>query len=308
MSVIISQLHDCPELAKPAVLTIGNFDGVHMGHQAILRRCRQLATDTNAPFIVLTFENHPSEVLRPQHVTKALTTPEYRYHLLANFGADYVVALKFSKEFAQQTPEEFLKSLRGHILFSHLVLGHDARIGKDRLGDREKVLTLAKQWQFHVEYLEPYTFNDHVISSSRIRELLASGNLVLAKEYLGRFPSYYGKPLPGRGLGSKMGFPTLNFDVTVLCLPPFGVYIVQANMAGTPIWGIANLGLAPTVRNDQQVLLEVFLFHNPPPESEHEAFEIALTRFLRPERKFASLDELKQQITHDVAQAKTTLG
>ncbi len=304
---IARSLQTVPHLDKPAVVTIGNFDGVHCGHQQILQHARSLANQHRCQCVVLTFSNHPSTVLRPSNSVKPLCSSQYKYSLLASYGADLIVTLAFTPEFALQTPADFLKSVQEHIPLSHLILGHDARIGKDRRGDRETILSLAKDGGFVVNYIEPHTINGEVVSSSRIRRLLQEGELEQVQHLLGRWPSFYGKALPGRGLGKTIGFPTLNLDVSSLCLPPLGVYAVTVTTQNQQlIGGVANLGHAPTVRDDSKVLLEVYLFHHLPGIEDHD-IEVSLRTFLRPEKQFDGLEQLKTQLAQDVKTAQKAL-
>ncbi len=300
---VIHSLESCPKNAKPAILTIGNFDGVHRGHQAVIERAHQIAEQQHAPLTVLTFSNHPASVLKPDLRLIPLCTNAYRYHLLAQCHADLIVAITFTRAFANQSAEEFLHSVNKHLPFSHLILGYDACIGKDRQGNREQVEAIANRWGFTLEYLEAQRLDDDIISSTRIRNLLQQGSLDEATHLLGRRPSYFGAATPGQGLGRTMGFPTLNLDVTGLCLPPYGVYAITANTPSGPHRGVANLGTAPTIRSDERILLEAFLFdcHQDIPPGDVEVF---LHTFLRPEQKFANIDALKAQIACDVEAAQ----
>ncbi|MDP1836010.1 MAG: bifunctional riboflavin kinase/FAD synthetase [Chlamydiales bacterium] len=295
---ISDNLQDAPHFDVPAVVTIGTFDGVHLGHQAVLN----YAKSYSAPVIAITFSNHPAQVLRPQQAVVSLCTPEYKYRLLAKAGVDHVIALSFTPELSQLSPQDFLANVRRFVPFSNLVLGHDARIGKNREGDQQLIQALAKEHHFAVEYLPPLTFEGQVVSSTRIRECIKNGDLSQGAKLLGRPISYYGEPMAGKGLGTKLGFPTLNIDVTNLCTPPLGVYAVTVVIGGNSHPAIANIGKAPTVRDDQRVLLETFLLDAPASIPAGPA-EVFLRSFIRPERKFDSLDELKAQIEKDVALA-----
>lgn len=295
---ISDRLQDTPHFDAPAVVTIGTFDGVHLGHQAVLKYAKSYP----APLIAITFSNHPTQVLRPQQVVVSLCSAEYKYHLLAKAGVDHVIALTFTPELSQLTAQEFIAKVREYVPFSHLVLGHDARIGKNRQGDQQLIQALAKEHHFAVEYLPPLTVEGQVVSSTRIRECIKNGDLQQAAKFLGRPISYYGEPIAGKGLGTKLGFPTLNIDVTNLCTPPLGVYTATVVINDRSYPAIANVGHAPTVREDQRVLLEAFLLDSPETIPVGPA-EVFLRAFIRPEQKFDSLNELKAQIQRDVARA-----
>lgn len=299
---VVYDLAHCPTFAQPCVVTIGTFDGVHLGHQAVINKARENAQLAGGCVVALTFSNHPSTILRPHQPTQTICSAAYKYRLLLRAGADLVIALPFDAQLAHYTADEFLTHLHSAVPFSHLVLGHDARIGRDRDGDSKHMQEIAQRLKFSVSYLEPVHLHGHLVSSSSIRELITHGYLAEAGLRLGRQPTFFGDAVPGKGLGRAMGFPTLNLDVERLCLPPRGVYAVSVTTEKGRHRGIANLGLAPTVRNDGRALLEVFLFdcHG---HVETENLEVALLRFIRPERKFDSLEHLIKQIQCDVKEA-----
>lgn len=278
------------------VVTIGTFDGVHLGHQAVL----QAAKEYKRPVIVLTFTDHPAKLLFKTH-PPMLCTLQYKYHLLQQAKVDQIIALNFTEKLLNLSAEQFIVDVRRHIPFSHLVLGYDARIGKDRKGDQQLIHTLGSQYKFSPVYIAPVSCTQ-VVSSTNIRKLLSQGKLKEVKQMLGRWPSYYGLADAGKGLATKMGFPTLNLDISDLCTPPLGVYAVEVKIEDRLYKGVANIGHAPTVRQDRRILLESFLFT---PPFKRAAFEVFLKEFLRPEKKFPTLDALQKQIAEDVKRAST---
>ena len=295
---IIEKLEDYSYPRQPLVLTVGNFDGMHRGHRAVLQRAQTLA-GPEGQVVVLTFRNHPSEVLRPEQPTCLLCTLPHRLRLLQQFGIATIVLLPFTRYLAQHSAQSFIERVRQSIPFSHLVLGHDATLGRDRQGDRLTMQALGMEWGFNVYYLEEYRYEGKPVSSTRIRQTLQQGDLQQAEELLGRPYSIYASVIKGEGRGKQIGFPTINLDVTGLCLPPFGVYAVDVRNDSKQLPGIANLGVAPTLRQDHKPVLEVHLFENDQNEIGPE-LEIIFKGFIRPEQKFFHLDELRQQIRQDI--------
>lgn len=303
---IIDNLENTIAVSKQVVLTIGNFDGMHRGHQAVLHEAKELASQQDSLCAALTFTNHPSEIL---HYTRTplIYTLAHKIMLLDEAGIDLLILLPFTQEFSQQSAESFLKNVYNVLPFRHLMLGHDAAIGKNREGDRSKIKELSIQMGFNVTALKPYTWKDQIISSSKIRSLIQQGNLIDAEDLLGRCYSIYGVVIRGASIGKQLGYPTINIDVSGLCLPPFGVYVVQLIHKGELYNAVANLGLAPTIRNDKTPLLEVHLL-NVQKELYEQYVEVRFLQYLRPEKQFSSLEELQQQIYLDTQQASHTIG
>ncbi len=303
---VVEQLEDYVHLHQPLALTIGNFDGVHRGHQAILQRIQDLA-GPNGEAVVLTFRNHPSEVLRPAQPSSLLCTPIHKIRLLQAYGIDRILLLSFTHDLAQHTAEAFIAYLHHYIPFSHLVLGQEATLGKDRQGHPEVMQRLSREWGFTLSYEEPHRFAGEVISSTFIREAVKRGDFARAAELLGRSYSLYAAIKHGEGRGATIGFPTANFETEKLCMPPSGVYAIEAvDDDGRRMPGVANIGTAPTVRPQGPLLLEAHFFDR------HDNLygkylEIFFKAFIRPERKFPDVEALRCQIALDVETAKTLL-
>lgn len=300
---LIRELPHIPIFSQPAITTVGNFDGVHIGHQAVLDKLLKTSKDTGHPSIVLSFENHPAEILRPDIPICKICTSAHKTLLMEKMGVDALVLLSFSKEFSEQSAEEFLLHLKHAIPFSHLILGWDASLGKNKHGNKAIVQDIAQKQGFKVEYLDQEKVGEVPVSSSQIRNLIQSGRLEEVKKFLGRDYSIYTAVYKGEGRGKKIGFPTANFQVKGLCLPPLGVYAVTVTLNQNKIKGIANLGIAPTVRNDQIPVLEVHLFDFDG-DLYGQSLEVTFVSFLRPEKKFLNIDELKSQISFDISTAK----
>ena len=302
---IVEKLEEYTPSRQPIILTVGNFDGVHRGHCAVLKRAQVLAGQ-EGEVVALTFRNHPSEVLRPEHPTPLLCSLPHKLRLLQQFGINTILLLPFTRYLAQHSANSFIENVRQFIPFSHLVLGHDATLGRDRQGNRAMMEELGMEWGFNVHYLEEYRYEGKPVSSTRIREALQRGDFIQVEELLDRPYSIYGTVSSGEGKGKQLGFPTANFDVSGLCLPPFGVYAVEAIYDSRQLQGIANLGIAPTIREDHKPVLEVHLFDAHQDWLNHH-LEIVFKRFIRPEQKFHNIEELRQQIHKDIEVVKNSL-
>lgn len=287
----------------PIVLTIGNFDGVHLGHLHVISHAINHAQQIEGQTVLLTFLNHPSEVLQPHKPVKYLCTPTHKHQLLSQVKINTLVELPFTDTFSKQTAKDFLLTLRNSIPYTHLVLGHDATIGKDRHGDKKEIHKIAKEIGFTVDYVDPLSLNDVTLSSSKIRHCISEGDFTLANTMLGRPYSLLGKVTPGNRIGRELGYPTANIDISALCLPPYGVYAVKIKTDEGLFDGIANLGIAPTIRTDTKPVLEAFLFETPD-SLENREIEVVFEEFIREERSFSSIEALKAQIKEDVELCK----
>lgn len=296
---VIDSLDSPLRFQSPALMTIGNFDGVHSGHTALLKHLVQIAKSEGAIPAVFTFTNHPSEILRPSNPTPLLCTYAHKVKLIEQAGIALLIAVPFTDTFAQQTAEQFLKWLHHAIPIKKLILGSDAHIGKDREGNSLKVKTIASSLGFGVEYVPDILQAGKRVSSSSIREAIAQGNLQGASILLGRPYSIYSTVIRGEGKGKALGYPTANISVRNLCLPPLGVYAVDACCEGSTYRAVANLGTAPTLHNKREPLLEVHIL-----DQERSFYdktvEIIFKRFLRQEKRFSSQEELRTQIAKDI--------
>lgn len=302
-------IHSLSELnsSGPVILTIGNFDGVHIGHVAVLSHAKKFATAEQLPLAVLTFENHPSEVLRPDKRVPMLCTLSHKVKLLEEAGIDILIMLPFTKELSQLAAEDFLRNVYAAVPFAHLVLGHDATLGKDRQGNKKQIQAFSQHLNFHVHYIEPLHYKGHIVSSSVIRGLIQKNEFDHAAALLGRSYSVYGPVISGNAKGADLGFRTANIDVSSLCLPSFGVYAVHVKSQEGLFKGVANLGIAPTVRDHTKPLLEVHLLdYQENLYGQH--IEVIFQQYIRPEKKFSSFALLQEQIAKDVAIAASILN
>lgn len=305
---VYHSLSDYQSISSDTVLTLGNFDGVHLGHRALTDRLCAVAKEKNATSVVLTFQQHPASVLSPESVPPALCSLPHKLQLLQSTGVDTVLAIEFTRAFSEQTTHEFLSGLRSVIPFSHLVLGYDARFGRDRDGTPATVEQAASQLGFSFEYIEQVFIGDSPASSTAIRALISTGDLDAASHLLGRRYSIRDRVVAGHGLGRGFGAATANLEVTGLCLPPYGVYAVMASIDnGDCRPGVANLGVAPAVRDEGAPLLEVHLFDHQEDLYGH-TLDVELVEFIRPEQAFDTRDALSTQIQADIARAQMILA
>lgn len=280
---------------------------MHLGHQAILKKVIELAKFYHFSPSVITFKNHPSSVLRPNHIVPLLASPEHKVKLLEKAGIERIFLLEFDEEFANQSAEKFLSNVMNAAPFRFLVLGYDAKIGKDRQGNGEVLHELAKNMHFTTEYLPPFALDGEIVSSSLIRKCVQENDLQKAEKLLGRPYSIYAPITSGQGKGKRIGYPTANIDITTLCHPGCGVYAVTVIINNKKMPGIANLGYAPTVRFDHKPLLEVHIFDTNQDFYDQYA-EVIFHELIRPEKRFEDIELLKKQIGDDILCAKKILS
>jgi len=302
---IYNSLDDPFPIRDPLVLTIGNFDGVHKGHQVVLNRLFEVKQENHLKSALITFKVHPVEVLFNKKIEKILT-PHHKIKLFAEFSIDYLFHLPFTPEFSQLSAEAFIKLLTDKLPLKYLLLGHDSTLGKNRHGNREIVEKIARDEGIRCEYVDPFLIQDQRVSSSLIKEFIKQGNLKQLELYLGRPYSIFATVIAGKGKGKVLGYPTANLSVEGLVLPPYGVYAIQVLHKGKMIKGVANLGIAPTIREDKIPVLEAFLFEHQE-DLYGEEVEVVFLAYIRREIKFADVLSLQKQIAEDIHQAHTLL-
>ena len=288
------------------IVTIGNFDGVHLGHQALLNRLVTEARAAAAPAVVYTFEPSPRAVLAPaQAMPRILAWPD-KVRLLGEAGVDIVVVERFTRAFAQHPADWFATEILGHRLHAGtLVVGYDFRFGKARAGDVALLRKLLPA--LHVEQVEAERLGGQVVSSSVIRELVMQGDVDQARSLLGTCHFLRGTVVPGDQRGRQLGYPTANVETDAQLLPAHGVYAVRVRVdGGAHQDGVANLGMRPTFDGDR-MLLEVHLLDGRPDLYGRE-LEVAFVARIRGEQRFADVDALVTQIRADVGRARTLLG
>jgi riboflavin kinase/FMN adenylyltransferase len=303
---IVRGLKNFSERLQRPVLTLGNFDGVHLGHQAIFNKVLQRAREINGTSVVFTFEPHPLKVLAPERSPRMLNTFHTRMKLLAAAGIEVVICANFTRTFAEQHPEDFARDvLFKQIGVSEIYVGYDYAFGKGREGSIESLKKMGKTFGFEVGVVEAVQVSDIVVSSSVIRDLISSGNVAEATKFLGRRYTVEGEVVHGSQRGQTLGFPTANLKIVNELIPAHGVYAVLAQVENRTIKGVASIGVRPTF-DAGPLSIEVYLFefHG---ELYGRDMEIAFVKRLRGEEKFPSADALVQQIRKDVQNAHEVL-
>ena len=291
---------------SPSAVTIGNFDGVHAGHRHIMRRVAEIARANGWTATVLTFDPHPTRLVAPDRAPRLLTTLNRRQDLMRSAGIDRVAVLPFTPDIAKLTPEEFVKQILVDRLQARAVLvGDNFRFGNRAAGNTETLRELGKKYGFSTEIVNAVTRKNRIVSSSEIRRLVESGNVLLACRMLERPFALEGKIVPGHGVGSKQTVPTLNLATESEVVPARGVYITRTHdLDSTREWeSISNIGYRPTF-GGESLSIETFLLSPLTGDAPHE-IRLEFLRRVRDERKFESPEALKQQILKDVARAKT---
>lgn len=291
---------------KGCVASIGNFDGLHLGHREIINALKQKAEALNLPLTIISFEPLPSEYFMPTPPARIYPQRD-KVQLLKSLGVDNYLCLKFDAEFSNQSPEAFVNDILVKKLgVKHFVVGDDFKFGHQRKGDFQLLKNMGKDNDMHVVDTPTCDLNDERISSTRIRKHLEAGNITSANELLGAPYQLSGRVRHGDKRGRTIGFPTLNMKVLEHIAPARGVYAVRVQgLSDTPINGVANLGSRPTVDGTEN-RLETHLF-----DFDRDVYGkhicVELVTFLRPEKKFDDFSQLKTQILEDAEQARALL-
>jgi riboflavin kinase/FMN adenylyltransferase len=290
------------------VVAVGVFDGVHLGHQRLLHELLEVSSALNGMPTVVTFANHPDEVLRGEAPPLLVSVP-HRLRLLRRAGVERLVLLQFDPRLQQMTARAFASELLvGRLRARGLLLGYDSALGRDREGTPQRFRELGAELGFEVRTGSPFEVDDRPVSSTAIRAAIASGDLALAHRYLGRFPGAIGTVVRGDARGRTLGFPTANLVPQPCALPPAGVYAVEAILDAATLPAVANLGTRPTfagsTANDMRLEVHLFDFDG---DLYGRELEITFRQFLRPERRFPDVKALQEQIRTDAAAARATL-
>ena len=308
----MTTLHSIEELSRiagPLVLAIGVFDGVHLGHRAVIERALDDAEKTNGTAVVVTFDPHPIRVLRPEFAPRLLTSTAHKIRLIRELGVRHLLVIPFDKAFAATPPEAFITQLAAASrLLREICVGHQWSFGKGRAGNLEMLKVFGAKLGFDEVGVPAVEVDGRIVSSTLVRQAVESGDFATAARLLGRDYTILGIVVEGRRLGRTIGFPTANLSAHNEQFPPNGVYAVGARRGATLLRGVANIGVRPTIAGaDGERLLEVhmFDFH----ESLYgEDIEIVFRKFLRPERKFPSVEALRDAITRDAATARAVFS
>ncbi len=308
-----------PEAAHGAVVAIGNFDGVHRGHKALIEAAREHAMKIGAPLGIITFEPHPLQMLRPSMAPKRLTPLRTKVKVLAELGVEQILALPFNQALREKSPEAFVQDVLVHGLdIRHVVVGYDFRFGHKASGDAAMLVALGERHGFGVTRIDPVTWHGEICSSSRIRAVVANGDVVQAADLLGHPFVIEGRVVGGDRRGRELGYPTANIRPAdpgspngPALWPLAGVYAVRAAWQedGRTIVadGAANIGLRPTFNDRQGRLLEIYLMDRSV-DLYGKRLCCQLVERLRGEKAFADVELLKVQMAKDCEDAKTALA
>lgn len=290
--------------AGRSVLTVGNFDGIHLGHQAILRSVADRAGALGAVSTVVTFDPSPLKVLRPESAPPRISTTEQRVEWFRALGLNSAVILRFDTELARVSPEDFVTQiLLGQIGMRSILVGENFRFGHRHAGDVRLLRELGREHSFEVEIVPPVLFRGEIVSSTAIRRAVAEGSVSHAARLLGRPFALTGGIRPGTGTGSRLVFPTLNLAPQQELLPAIGVYVSETIVGGKTCQSVTNVGRRPTF-NGSSLSIESHLFGFSD-KVMNGRMEIHFWERLREEKKFGGPNELREQITRDIARAQS---
>jgi len=294
---------------KNAVVTIGTFDGVHLGHRKIISRLKEIADSINGETVILTFFPHPRMILHPEDQDiKMINTMQEKAELLEQLGVDHLIITPFSRDFSNQTPEEYIKNvLVEKIGTKKIVIGYDHRFGKDRQGGLAELQQLAPIYDFEVIEIPEQDIHDVAVSSTRIRQALLNDNISLANEFLG-YPFFItGKVMRGDQIGRQINYPTANIliEETYKLIPGEGIFAVKVKVSEQEFKGMGYIGHRPTI-NGLTRNIEVNIF-----DFDHDIYtqpiRMEFLHFVRGDVKFESLEQLKRQLDKDKADVKALL-
>ncbi|MCJ7545963.1 MAG: bifunctional riboflavin kinase/FAD synthetase [Deltaproteobacteria bacterium] len=303
---IIDDLTFTREDFSSPVVTIGNYDGLHLGHQAIIQRVIGLARKDKGQAVVLTFEPHPVKFFRPELQIPLITPYRKKMILLTQFGVDITINLPFTKDIARMSAEEFIREIvQRRIAPRRIVVGFNFTFGKGRTGSPEELKKIGERLGFGVEIIPPFHLDGEVVSSTRIRELIARGDIKEANRMLGSDFFMFGKVIHGHARGKGLGFPTANLEISQDLYPNDGVYAANVIIDERRYAGVVNIGTNPTF-GDEQLAVEVFLFDYQG-DLYGKELQVALVDKLRDEQTFPSVDLLVHQIEQDIQRAKEIL-
>ncbi|MES2576689.1 MAG: bifunctional riboflavin kinase/FAD synthetase [Bacteroidota bacterium] len=285
---------------KKTILTLGTFDGVHIGHKKILKKLTQNTENQKYESLVLTFFPHPRMVLQEHSDIKLLNTIDEKIDLLEKIGIENLVIHPFDEAFSRLTAEEFVSNIlvdRFHI--QKIVIGHDHRFGRNRTANIDDLIAYGKEYGFEVEQISVQEINDISVSSTKIRNALLEGDMALANDYLGYNYFLTGSIIQGKQLGRTIGFPTANLKIeeNYKLIPQNGVYIVKSIIDGQNVFGMMNIGFNPTVDGQKQSI-EIHYFDFDA-DLYNQKISVSILQRIRSEQKFESVDLLKEQLEKD---------
>lgn len=296
---VFKSIHSFKSTHK-TIVTLGTFDGMHIGHQAILNKLKIQKKMYGYQTVVLTFFPHPRMVLKTDHEILLLNTINERINLIGAFGIDHLVVQEFTQDFANLSAEEFVKTvLVDQFNIGKIIIGYDHRFGKNRSADIHDLIEFGKKYHFDVEQISAEELNDVSVSSTKIRNALNEGNVALAKTYLGYPYMVSGKVVLGKQLGRTIGYPTANIQVAedYKLIPAIGVYVVAVTVKGKDFYGMLSVGTNPTVGGTERTI-EVYIFDFNEMIYDEDLTVHFLTK-IRDEEHFSSLDLLIEALKND---------
>ncbi|WDE06567.1 bifunctional riboflavin kinase/FAD synthetase [Thalassomonas viridans] len=304
---LVRGLHNIQPEDHGCVLTIGNFDGVHLGHQRVISALVEKARALNCASAVMVFEPQPRELFAPETAPARLSRLIDKYLLLQQLGVQRLICVNFNRKFANLSAEDFIEQLLVKRLgIKHLIIGDDFHFGKNRIGNFDMLCRAGREFSFDVSDTASYKLADCRISSTEIRKALERDDLTEARRMLGRPYSIFGRVFHGDKRGRQIGFPTANVLLKRRVSPVSGVYVVQVKTTFGDYYGVANIGSRPTVCGiRQQLEVHIFDFNA---DLYGQSIEVVMLHKLRNEMKFASVSELTTQISKDSAQARDYLN
>ncbi len=292
---------------KKVFLAIGVFDGVHLGHQALIKKVIAKAKSVGGTSAVMTFDPHPVQVLHPTKAFPLLVTLPHRLKLIEELGADVCLVIRFTKKFSRLKPEEFIQNfLIKHVHPQEIFVGDDFRFGQNRSGDLALFRSVAWKYHFKVNKTRAVRWQGEKISSTKIRQLIADGNITEASQLLGHSVSILGRVVKGESRGKKLGFPTANIEYHSEVIPPRGVYLVHVIIKCNRLPALANIGVRPTFKRKQEknMKLEVHILDFNQDIYQREIV-VEFVKKIRDERRFISADQLIEQIKLDEKSARS---
>ena len=290
------------------ILSIGTFDGLHIGHQKIIKKLVKLAREHDQAATILTFFPHPRRVLQKERELKLIDTLDEKKKLLKTLGVDNLIIHPFSKSFSRLSAREFCRDiLADQLKVGNLLIGYDHRFGKNREATTDDLITFGKLYDFTVQIIPAQLSNEITVSSTKVRKAIEEGDFEQVHQFLGRFFELQGTVIKGEGIGRTIQFPTANIQIneSYKIIPPRGVYLVKVQTDSNRWGGMMNIGIRPTLEGENQTL-EVHLFDC---ESDlyNKKLRISFLQKIREEQKFDSIEELKNQLEKDKEICKRTL-
>ena len=305
MMQVLRSIAELERLRGPLFLAIGVFDGVHLGHQAVISTSARHAHSAEGTPVVVTFDPHPMKVLRPKGAPHLLTATAHKIALIRALGVAHLLVINFDEKFAATSPEEFVGALVRHAkTLREICVGHEWEFGKNRAGNLQLLQTLGARNHFNVVGIRPVKVNDEVVSSTAIRAAIERGDFHAAATMLGREYTIVGTVVDGDKRGRTIGFPTANLSAHSEQFPPNGVYFVEARIGGILQHGVANVGYRPTISAAKPERTLEFHLLDFAEEIYGAEVEVRFVERLRDEKKFENVEALKTQIALDVQKAR----